>query len=73
MSLIHEAPCHGSSSISYRKSIPSDAFCFQAIYSQTYVPLTFAYSNSERVVSSNFQACKHDAFDKIMRKERPGL
>ena len=73
MSLIHEAPCHGASSISYRKSIPSDAFSFQAIYSQTYVSLTFAYSNSELVVSRNFQACKHDAFDKIIRKERPGL
>ena len=75
MSLIHEAPCHGSSSISYRKSIPSDAFCFQPMYSQTYVSLTFAYSNSEIIPCClrNCQSCKYNAFDKIMRKEKPGL
>ena len=29
-------------------------------------------ARSSLVVSRNFQACKHNAFDKIMRKERPG-
>ena len=65
MSLIHEAPCHCASSISCRKSIPSDAFSFQAIYSQTYVSrLPTPIARSSLVVSRNFRASKHEAFDK---------
>ena len=64
-----EVPRHDTSSISYRKCIPSNKFFFQAIYSQTYVSLSLPtpiikIARSHLVVSRNFWASKHEAFDK---------
>ena len=66
MSLIHEAPCHGASSISYQKSIPSDAFSFGLyILRRMYrLRLPTPIARSSLVVSRNFRACKHNAWTK---------
>ena len=77
-------PRHDTSSISYRKCITSNKFFFQAIYSQTYVSLglptpIIKIARSHLVVSRNFRASKHEAFDKWWEKrgqdfakKRPG-